>query len=106
MVLGKPFIGAPGEVCTERYLTIGPLNSHEECVSLLSYLATRFVRFMVLLRKPSQHATRKVYEFVPMVKFDHIWTDEELFKSFGITLEEQTFIQSLVKEMSLENMNE
>lgn len=106
MVLGKPFIGAPGDVCTETYLTIGPLGSREECASLISYLETRFARFMVLLRKPSQNATRKVYEFVPLVRFDHIWSDDELFETFGITADEQSFIKSLVKEMDLGDANE
>lgn len=103
MVLGRPFIGAPGEVCTETCLTIGPLNSREECESLLSYIATRFARFLVLLRKPSQNATKKVYGFVPLVTFDRIWTDDELYDRYGISDQEAQFIASLVKEMNLEN---
>ena len=102
MVLGKPFVGKPGEVCTETCLTIGPLKSLDECLSLISYISTRFFRFMVLLKKPSQNATKRVYDFVPLVSFDRKWTDGELNLLFGITEEESAFIASLVKDMTLE----
>lgn len=102
-VLGKPFISAPGEVCTETYLTIGPFGSEDECSNVISYLATRFLRFLVLLRKPSQNATRGVYSFVPMQDFSHPWTDEQLYEKYGIGDDEQKFIESLVKEMNLDD---
>lgn len=102
-VLGKPFISAPGEVCTETYLTIGPFGSEDECSNVISYLATRFLRFLVLLRKPSQNATRGVYGFVPMQDFSHPWADEQLYEKYGIGDDEQKFIESLVKEMNLDD---
>ena len=102
MILGKPFVSGPGEVSTETYLTVGPLNSKAECENLISYISTRFLRFMVLLRKPSQNATRGVYSYVPMQDFSHPWTDAELYEMYDISPDEQEFIESLVKEMTID----
>ncbi|MBP8778037.1 MAG: Eco57I restriction-modification methylase domain-containing protein [Bacteroidaceae bacterium] len=104
-ILGKPFIGTPGTICTETYLIIGPLRSELECKNLISYISTRFFRFLVLLKKPSQNATKKVYTFVPMQKFSEPWTDEKLYAKYGLTKEEVAFIESMIRPMDL-NTNE
>ena len=100
-ILGKPFIGSPGTACTETYLVIGPFSSEDECKHVMSYLATRFFRFLVLQKKPSQNATRKVYEFVPTQDFSHPWTDEDLYRKYGIDDEEIAFIESMIRPMEL-----
>ena len=101
MILGRPFIGEPETVSTETYLAIGPFNSREECENVISYISTRFFRFLVLIKKPSQNATRKVYSFVPMQDFSEPWTDEKLYAKYGITEEEQAFIESMIRPMDL-----
>lgn len=101
MILGKPFLGKPNEICTETYLTIGPLENENSCLNVLSYIQTKFFRFLVLLKKPSQNATKKVYEFVPQQDFSKPWTDEELYKKYSITEEEQAFIDTLIKPLDL-----
>lgn len=100
-ILGRPFIGEPGTVCTETYLTIGPFTSRKECENVISFIATRFFRFLVLLKKPSQNATRKVYSFVPMQNFDEAWSDEKLYTKYDITDVEIEFIESMVRSMHL-----
>lgn len=42
---------------------------------------------------------RGVYQFVPKQDFTKPWTDDELYKKYGITDEEITFIESMVKPM-------
>jgi site-specific DNA-methyltransferase (adenine-specific) len=64
-------------------------------------MATKFFRFLVLLKKNTQHATRTVYEYVPMQDFSKPWTDEELYKKYDLTEEETAFIDSLIKPMDL-----
>ncbi|WEV52530.1 Eco57I restriction-modification methylase domain-containing protein [Bifidobacterium sp. ESL0704] len=98
-IIGKPFFGAPNTVSTETYLLVGPYASQEECENVISYMKTRLFRFLVLLRKPSQHATSKVYGFVPMQDFSVRWSDEELYKKYGISSSEERFIESLIKPM-------
>jgi site-specific DNA-methyltransferase (adenine-specific) len=100
-ILGKPFTGVPGTACTETYLVIGPFTSQAESENVVSYICTRFFRFMVLLKKPSQHATSKVYTFVPIQDFSEPWTDEKLYAKYGITEEEQAFIESMIRPMDL-----
>jgi len=100
-ILGKPFIGEPGTVCTETYLAIGPFASQKVCKNVISYITTRFFRFLVLLKKPSQHATRKVYTYVPIQDFSKPWTDEELYAKYDLTDDEIAFIESMVRPMDL-----
>src|SRR5690606_27269484 len=59
-VLGRPFVGEPGSVCTETYICIGPFDSEAEATNVCSYISCKLTRFLVMLHKPSQHATRKV----------------------------------------------
>ncbi len=102
-ILGRPFIGAPEEICSETYLCIGPLASESEAKNVISYLSTRLARFLVLLHKPSADATRAVYTFVPKLNFNSSWTDERLYTKYGITAEEIAFIESMIRPMDLEN---
>ena len=66
-------------------------------------MRTRFFRFLVLLRKNTQHAAKGVYQFVPMQDFSKPWTDEELYAKYGLTAEEIAFIEKMVRPMELEN---
>ena len=98
-VIGKPFYGAPQTCCTETYLVIGPFASQNKCESCMSYMRTKFFRFLVLLKKNTQHATSKVYQFVPLQDFSHPWTDEMLYKKYGLTDDEIAFIESMIRPM-------
>lgn len=100
LVLGPPLVAAPGSVCTLTYVVAGPLGSKEEADSVHSYLKTRFVRFLVSLRKISQDAPRGVYGFVPQQTWAERWTDEKLFKKYGLTDDEIAFIESMIRPMA------
>ena len=94
--LSKPIIAEPGTACTETYLVAGHLDGETETNNYAKYLRTRFVRFLVSLRKATQHATRDVYAFVPDLPLDHEWTDAKLYKRYGLTRDEIAFIESQV----------
>lgn len=98
-ILGKPFVGPPHTISSETYLVIGPFANEQICKNVVSYIRTRFFRFMVMLKKPSQHATSKVYTFVPIQDFSKPWTDEELYKNYELTDGEVTFIESMIRPM-------
>lgn len=98
-IINKPFIGEPNSCCTETYVVIGPYDSEMTAKNVLSYINTRFFRFMVLLKKNTQHASAKVYSFVPMQDFSKPWTDEELYAKYGLTDEEIAFIESMIRPM-------
>lgn len=99
MVLGRPIVAEPESVCTLTYLVAGPFNDEAACNSFASYVRTRFVRFLVSLRKPSQDAPRGVYTWVPQQSWDQEWTDAELYAKYGLTEDEQTFIESMIRPM-------
>jgi site-specific DNA-methyltransferase (adenine-specific) len=100
-IIGKPILAEPGSCCTETYMVIGVFDTKAEAENLISYILTRVFRFLVMLRKPSQHATAKVYSFVPLQDFSEPWTDEKLYAKYGITAEEQAFIESMIRPMDL-----
>ena len=102
-VLGKPFLGKPNTACTETYLVIGTFDDEQTCHNVMSYIRTRFFRFLVLLKKNTQDGTARVYQFVPQQDFSKPWTDTELYAKYGLTTEEITFIEKMVRPMELEN---
>lgn len=100
-ILPKPFYGAPDTVCNESYLVIGPFKDKRECENVMSYIATRFFRFLVLQKKNSQNAAKGVYQLVPQQDFSKPWTDAELYAKYGLTDEEIAFIESMIRPMDL-----
>ena len=101
-ILNAPFYGEPNSCCTETYLVIGPFSTKQAAMNVISYIRCKFFRFLVLLRKPSQDATSKVYSLVPMQDFSKPWTDEELYKKYGLTEDEIAFIEKMVRPMDTE----
>jgi site-specific DNA-methyltransferase (adenine-specific) len=55
----------------------------------------------VLLKKPSQNATRKVYDFVPKQDFSSKWSDEKLNKKYKLEPEDIEFIDKMIRPMDL-----
>jgi len=101
-VTGKPFLGEPQTCCSETYLVMGPFSSKRECENVMSYIRTRFFRFLVLLIKNTQHASQKVYSLVPIQDFSKPWTDEALYKKYDLTEDEIAFIEKMVRPMDAE----
>lgn len=101
-IINKPFLVEPNTACTETYLVIGPFDNRKHCQNVMSYIKTKFFRFLVLLLKNTQHATKAVYQFVPMQDFSKPWTDEELYAKYGLTEDEIAFIESMIKPMELD----
>ena len=101
-IINKPFVVGENTACTETYLVIGPFDNKETALNVQSYIKTKFLRFLVLLLKNTQHATKAVYQFVPMQDFSKPWTDEELYAKYNLNVEEIEFIESMIKPMDLE----
>jgi len=97
LVLGKPFIGEPKSCCTETFLLIGPFTSEQECLNVISYINTRFFRFLALQHKSTQDAPRRVYSLIPTQDFSKPWTDEELYAKYEINKEEIDFIERMIR---------
>jgi len=96
--LSKPIVAKPGTACTETYLVAGHFENEILANNYARYLRTRFVRFLVSLRKSTQDAARGVYAFVPDLPLDQEWTDAKLYNRYGLTEDEVSFIESQVAE--------
>ena len=98
-IISTPFVGEPGSISSETYLCIGPFDSKTRVESVLSYLSCRLTRLLILLHKPSQDTTRKVYTFVPIQNWNRKWTDKDLYAKYALSESEITFIEKIVRPM-------
>jgi site-specific DNA-methyltransferase (adenine-specific) len=103
LFLAKPFIGDAGSCCTQTYLMIGPFEDRVKSENAISYIHTKFFRFLIMLKKNTQDAMRGAYAFVPIQDFTQEWSDEKLYKKYGLTAEEIAFIDSMVRPMESRN---
>lgn len=104
IVLGKPIYGEPNSVCSYTYLVIGysPERhnfTREQCYNIITYLKTRFFRYLVSVKKKTQDNPRDVFQFVPLQDWSRPWTDEELYAKYDLSKEEIDYIESKIKIM-------
>ena len=89
----------PNEICAETYICIGHYHSRHEAQNLKNYLSTMFARFLMLQAMSSIMINKDAFQFVPLQDFSKPWTDEELYKKYGLTDEEVAFIESMIRPM-------
>ena len=89
----------PKEICTQSYLVGGVFDSLIEAKNYLSYLKTRFVRFLMLQLISTQDISAEKFRFVPIQDFSKPWTDAELYAKYGLEKDEIDFIESMIKPM-------
>ena len=107
-ILGQPIYAPVNSVCSQSYL-YAAFKSEIEAKNFLKYISTRFFRILVSASKVSQHAMSKVYRFVPLQNFsagsDIDWSktvdeiDKQLYAKYGLSNDEISFIESMVKPM-------
>lgn len=97
-VLGPSLIVPSPSVCTQTFLFFYT-DTEQKAKSINSYLRTRFFRFMVSLRKITQHATRSTYTWVPQQTWDQTWTDAMLYEKYQLTPEEIDYIETVIRPM-------
>lgn len=109
VVLGKPLLADNPSVCTQSYLFFY-VDSKEESINIEKYLKSKFLRFLVSLRKMTQDATKSTYTWVPLQDFttnsDIDWSqsvseiDQQLYKKYKLNEEEIVFVESMIKPMA------
>ena len=100
-VLSLSGVIPPGSVVTETYILLGAYDSETEARNCFSYVITRFFRFLIAARSSAQDLARSAYSFVPLQDFSRAWSDKELYAKYGLTNEEITYIESVIKPMDL-----
>ncbi len=91
----------PQEACTETYLILDTFDNPEEAANMVSYASTKFFRFLLLQALSSIHITKDKFCFVPVVDFTRPWTDEDLYKKYGLNQDECEFIEMMIKQMDV-----
>ena len=109
-VLSTPLIGTPLIGYTETFISIGAVDTQEEAEAILKYVKSKFARVMLGVLKITQDNTRQTWRMVPIQDFtsssDIDWSksvheiDLQLYKKYGLSDEEISFIETNVKEMA------
>jgi site-specific DNA-methyltransferase (adenine-specific) len=100
-VITTPILAERNSVCTETYLIVDFVDSEELGENLISYMRTRFFRFMMALIKNTQNISKGVFAFVPVQDISKTWSDEDLYAKYGLNDEEIAFIESMIRPMDL-----
>jgi site-specific DNA-methyltransferase (adenine-specific) len=95
-----PIVSGPGEACTFTYLIASLASSEEEAVNIANYMKTKFFRFMISIRKGTQHNKSETFSFVPEMDMSRSWNDKRLYKFFELSEDEITYIENNIREMS------
>jgi len=94
------FLAEKGTVCKEGYLVAGSFDSEKEAKNYVSYMKTKFFRYMVSMRLASQIFSRDKFAWVPDLQdYSKAWTDKELYQHFGLLKQEIDHIESTIKEL-------
>lgn len=97
-ILGPILIVEPPSVSTQTYVFVHA-NSEAEAQSIARYARTKFFRFLLSLRKITQHAAKPVYAWVPQQVWNRTWTDADLYKKYKLTSAEIAFVERMIRPM-------
>ena len=84
-VVSKVEVLKPNQICTETYLLLGTFDEENEANNLAGYVKTSFFRFLLSTILLTQNIAKDKFQFVPLQDFSHPWTDEMLYKKYGLT---------------------
>jgi site-specific DNA-methyltransferase (adenine-specific) len=98
-VLSLSGVIPPGSVVTETYILLGAFDSEDHARNCFSYVATKLFRFLIAIRSSAQDLARSAYSFVPKQDFSKAWADDELFAKYGLTGDEISYIERLIRPM-------
>ena len=95
----QPILGKPGEISTETFLRIGPFEKENEAKNCMSYIRTKFFRALLFFNRGQKNASTRTFELIPLIDFSHPWTDEILYKEYGLDEDEIAFIEEIIQPM-------
>ena len=103
-IIGRAFYGEPGSLCSQTYLVIGwnqnlKKLTETECKNIISYMNTRFFRYLVFIKKKTQDNPTSVFQYVPIQNWSEPWTDAKLYRKYNLTKDEIAYIESTIKPM-------
>ena len=106
-VIAKMYIVEPGKCCNGTYMVIGPFgDSLERCENVRSYMRTRFFRFLVGIKKPTQDLKDMSFSLVPVQDWSKLWSDADLYEKYHLTPQEVAYIETMIRPMDSEALFE
>ncbi len=96
-VLSSTQILPPGNICTDSYLMVGPFENEIETSDFLSYMHTKFFRYLLLQVVTSIALSAEKFCFIPVQK-NYLISDEELYKKYDLNQDEINDIEQVIKE--------
>lgn len=97
-VLRKLTILPPNHVCTANYLICATYDTEKEAKNCVSYLKTKFVRFLISRIISGGSVSRKAFKMVPVQEMNEEWSDEKLYEKYELTEKEREMIESKIRE--------
>ena len=98
-VITNPFILGPNEVCTGSFVVIGVFNTLERAENMVTYMKTKFTRYLISVTISGMHISTRNYMFVPIQDYSKPWTDLELYDKYGLSKYEIELIENKIKQM-------
>jgi len=98
-ILSRVEVLKPNCICTSTYIVVDSFDKEEEAENLKETLKTTFIRFLLSQICISQHISRDTFAFVPVLDYSKKYTDEDLYKKYGLTEKEIEFVKSKIKPM-------
>lgn len=101
-IIGKPKLSEPMSCSSNTYVVAIPPKgdlTESQAMNLLSYIKTKFFRYLVAIKTSTQDMAPRAYEFVPVQDFGQVWTDEKLYLKYGLTDDEIAAIETTIPEM-------
>jgi len=98
-VISRIGVLKPNEICSESYLILSTFNTKDEAENLVTYMKTRFARFLLSAILLTQNIAKDKFQLIPLQDFTRPWTDADLYAKYGLTDEEIQFIESMIKPM-------
>ena len=89
----------PNSACTESYLVAGVFDDEESADNLISYLKTKFARFLMMQMLASMNMSKSSYSYVPVQDFTKAWTDNELYTKYALSESEIKYIEEVILPM-------
>jgi site-specific DNA-methyltransferase (adenine-specific) len=87
----------PGEICSETFLVVNSFDTEIEAINFVSYMKTKFFRYMLRLRVISQYIPRGCFAWVPdVIDYSVPWTDKDLYAKYDLSLQEIAIIESKI----------
>lgn len=86
----------PNSACTESYLVVGAFDNESEADNMISYLKTKFSRFLIMQMLASMNMSKSSYSFLPVQDWGQSWNDQILYEKYGLSQDEIDFIESII----------